>query len=201
MVSYTYTIEDERREGRNPWRENRLRDREIYSTIHYKRKKGERTSQWEILISKQRGYGEIGRRYGLNWIEPWYGNLLSDNFQIQRNPGINKNGQSWAKSFSFFRKQTKIRKVKIRIKRRDRCRDSTEAVLTNGFDCLGRGIFSSKLKKGWKKNIYPYAYVLKYDINLLNYTHFLIRTKISIRKFSIYIYKKERSVLNRFHKE
>lgn len=47
----------------------------------------------EIFISK-RGYGEIGRRYGLNWIEPWYGNLLSDNFQIQRNPGINKNGQS-----------------------------------------------------------------------------------------------------------
>lgn len=44
----------------------------------------------EILISKQkRGYGEIGRRYGLNWIEPWYGNLLNDNFQIQRNPGIN----------------------------------------------------------------------------------------------------------------
>ena len=42
----------------------------------------------------KRGYGEIGRRYGLNWIEPWYGNLLSDNFQIQRNPGINKNGQS-----------------------------------------------------------------------------------------------------------
>lgn len=39
------------------------------------------------------GYGEIGRRYGLDWIEPWYGNLLSDNFQIQRNPGI-KNGQS-----------------------------------------------------------------------------------------------------------
>ena len=39
------------------------------------------------------GYGEIGRRYGLDWIEPWYGNLLSGNFQIQRNPGI-KNGQS-----------------------------------------------------------------------------------------------------------
>lgn len=49
--------------------------------------------------NKKGGYGEIGRRYGLNWIEPWYGNLLSDNFQIQRNPGINKNGQSWAKSF------------------------------------------------------------------------------------------------------
>jgi hypothetical protein len=44
--------------------------------------------------SQKGGYGEIGRRYGLNWIEPWYGNLLSDNFQIQRNPGINKNGQS-----------------------------------------------------------------------------------------------------------
>lgn len=39
---------------------------------------------------KKRGYGEIGRRYGLNWIEPWYGNLLSEYFQIQGNPGINK---------------------------------------------------------------------------------------------------------------
>ena len=39
------------------------------------------------------GYGEIGRRYGLNWIESWYGNLPSENFQIQRNPGIH-NGQS-----------------------------------------------------------------------------------------------------------
>lgn len=48
----------------------------------------------EIPVSKQkRGYGEIGRRYGLGWIEPWYGNILSDHFQIQRNPGI-KNGQS-----------------------------------------------------------------------------------------------------------
>jgi hypothetical protein len=25
------------------------------------------------------GYGEIGRRYGLDCIEPWYGNLLSGN--------------------------------------------------------------------------------------------------------------------------
>lgn len=49
------------------------------------------------LKKKKRGYGEIGRRYGLNCIEPWYGNLLSANFPIQRNPGI-KNGQSWAKS-------------------------------------------------------------------------------------------------------
>lgn len=30
----------------------------------------------------------------LNWIEPWYGNLRSDHFQIQGNPGINKNRQS-----------------------------------------------------------------------------------------------------------
>lgn len=44
-------------------------------------------------ILEKGGYGEIGRRYGLDWIEPWYGNLLSENFQIQRNPGI-KNGQS-----------------------------------------------------------------------------------------------------------
>jgi len=55
------------------------------------KEKGEQNS-FEILKHKG-GYGEIGRRYGLNWIEPWYGNLLSDNFQIQRNPGI-KNGQS-----------------------------------------------------------------------------------------------------------
>jgi len=31
------------------------------------------------------GYGEIGRHYGLDCIKPWYGNLLSGNFQIQRN--------------------------------------------------------------------------------------------------------------------
>ena len=42
---------------------------------------------------RQWGYGEIGRRYGLDCIEPWYGNLLSGNFQIQRNPRIKK-GQS-----------------------------------------------------------------------------------------------------------
>lgn len=46
-----------------------------------------------FLSQRKRGYGEIGRRYGLDWIEPWYGNLLSGNFQIQRNPGTKK-GQS-----------------------------------------------------------------------------------------------------------
>ena len=71
----------------------------------------------------KRGYGEIGRRYGLDCIEPWYGNLLSGNFQTQRNPGI-KNGQSWAKSLFFF------------LRKKDRCRDSMEAVLTNGVDCI-----------------------------------------------------------------
>lgn len=46
-----------------------------------------------FFFQSKGGYGEIGRRYGLDWIEPWYGNLLSVNFQIQRNPGT-KNGQS-----------------------------------------------------------------------------------------------------------
>lgn len=81
--------------------------------------------------SQKGGYGEIGRRYGLNWIEPWYGNLLSDNFQIQRNPGINKNGQSWAKS-----RFPKTNKGSESENQKDRCRDSMEAVLTNGVDCL-----------------------------------------------------------------
>lgn len=31
--------------------------------------------------------------YGLNWVKTWYRNLLSDNFQIQRNLEIKK-GQS-----------------------------------------------------------------------------------------------------------
>jgi hypothetical protein len=59
-----------------------------------------KTKRWMKLhkesLSQRRGkwgYGEIGRRYGLDCIEPWYGNLLSGNFQIQRNPGIKK-GQS-----------------------------------------------------------------------------------------------------------
>ena len=60
------------------------------------------TSHWDPNLKTKGGYGESGRRYGLNWIEPWYGNLLNENFQIQGNPGINngikKNGQSWAKS-------------------------------------------------------------------------------------------------------
>ena len=60
----------------------KLRDVRNYTrNLGFKEKKG----KW--------GYGEIGRRYGLDCIEPWYGNLLSGNFQIQRNPGM-KNGQS-----------------------------------------------------------------------------------------------------------
>ena len=89
--------------------------------------------------SQKGGYGEIGRRYGLNWIEPWYGNLLSDHFQIQRNPGINKNGQSWAKSCFLKTNQGSEKK--------DRCRDSMEAILTNGVKCVRRGLFTSKLQK------------------------------------------------------
>ena len=39
------------------------------------------------------GCGGIGRRCGLDYIESWYENLPSGNFQIQRNLGM-KNGQS-----------------------------------------------------------------------------------------------------------
>jgi hypothetical protein len=48
-----------------------------------------------IFISKKKKMRiwEISRRYELDCIEPWYGNLLSGNFQIQRNPEIKK-GQS-----------------------------------------------------------------------------------------------------------
>ena len=108
----------------------------------------------------QRGYGEIGRRYGLNWIEPWYGNLLSDNFQIQRNPGI-KNGQSRAKSLFCFEK-TRVYKTRIK---KDRCRDSMEAVLTNGVDyvLLVAGIRLSKLQKRWSYIPNTYVYILPYQ--------------------------------------
>ena len=95
-TEYEPPIEDERRYTRNHKEEKTLfRDRHLSNELNgsdiNERKKGRDHN--EIFISKG-GYGEIGRRYGLNWIEPWYGNLLSDNFQIQRNPGINKNGQS-----------------------------------------------------------------------------------------------------------
>ncbi len=33
-----------------------------------------------LSIDERGGYGEIGRCYGFNWIESWYGNLLSENF-------------------------------------------------------------------------------------------------------------------------
>jgi hypothetical protein len=34
------------------------------------------------------GYGEIGRRYGLDCIEPWYGNLLSGHGDPEREIGL-----------------------------------------------------------------------------------------------------------------
>ena len=48
---------------------------------------------------------------------------------------------------------------KTRIKK-DRCRDSMEAILTNGVDslCLGKGFLISKLQKGWKINLYEEVY-------------------------------------------
>ena len=45
------------------------------------------TRSWSQI---KKGYGEIGRRYRLDCIEPWYENLLSGNFQIHRNLGIKK---------------------------------------------------------------------------------------------------------------
>jgi len=57
------------------------------------RRKHFQYKNWHLNLKKRGGYGEIGRRYGLNLIESWYGNLPSKNFQIQRNPGIH-NGQS-----------------------------------------------------------------------------------------------------------
>lgn len=31
---------------------------------------------------KKKRYGKIGKHYEHDWIEPWYGNLSSENFQI-----------------------------------------------------------------------------------------------------------------------
>lgn len=95
------------------------------SVVNKKIQKGKVHHTQILSIQKKRGYGEIGRRYGLNWFEPQYGNLLSDNFQTQRNPGIKKMGNP--EPTPAFQKE--------RIKK-DRCRDSMEAVLTNGVDCL-----------------------------------------------------------------
>jgi hypothetical protein len=50
----------------------------------------------------KRGYGEIGRRYKLDSIEPCYRNLLNGNFQIQRNLGM-ENGNPEPNLF-FFKK-------------------------------------------------------------------------------------------------
>lgn len=46
-----------------------------------------------------------------------------------------------------FRKQAKVQKAKIK---KDRCRDSMEAILTNGVNCIhwySIGILLSKLQK------------------------------------------------------
>lgn len=40
--------------------------------VEMKEKGNDIITQWNPnLNTKGRGYGEIGRRYGLNWIEPW----------------------------------------------------------------------------------------------------------------------------------
>jgi hypothetical protein len=60
-----------------------------------------------MFSKKKRDSGDMAKS-GLDCIEPWYGNLLSGNFQIQRNPGI-KNGQSWVKSL-FLKKQVVLKR-------------------------------------------------------------------------------------------
>ena len=66
----------------------------------------------------------------------------------------------------IFEKQRKIQKAKI--KKKDRCRDSMEAVLTNGVDDFSpfvrKGILLSKFQE-WIKDKHIYIYVLKYYFN------------------------------------
>lgn len=54
--------------------------------------------------------------------------------------------------------KTKRKAQKAKKKKKDRCRDSTEAVLTNGVDCVGREIFPSKIPKGWRRKVYTYGW-------------------------------------------
>jgi len=62
-------------------------------------------------------------------------------FKFRETPELRKMGNP--EPNPFFSKQ-RFRKRK----KKDRCRDSMEAVLTNGVGCVGRGIFPSKLQKG-----------------------------------------------------
>jgi len=47
----------------------------------------------DINLKEKTRYGKIGKHYELDWFEPWYDNLPSKNFQIQRNSVI-KNWQT-----------------------------------------------------------------------------------------------------------
>ncbi|KAG5630787.1 hypothetical protein H5410_002504 [Solanum commersonii] len=72
-----------------------------------------------------------------------YIELMDSNDKIifdwtKKKPQINKNGQSRAKSY-FLKTNKGLEK--------DRCRDSMEAILTNGVKCVGRGLFTSKLER------------------------------------------------------
>lgn len=53
-----------------------------------------------------------------------------------------------------FWKQTRVQKA-IK-KKKDRCRDSMEAVLTNGVGC--GALVKESLQKGWRINLYMYTY-------------------------------------------
>lgn len=88
----------------------------------------------EILISKKkRGYGEIGRRYGLNWIEPWYGKTYQvRTFKFRETLELTMGNPE---PNPVFRKQRIKKSSESENKKsKDRCRDSMEAVLTNGVN-------------------------------------------------------------------
>jgi hypothetical protein len=60
-------------------------------------------------------------------------------FKFRETPELRKTGNP--EPNPVFSKQ------RFRKEKKDRCRDSMEAVLINGVDCITRGIFSSKLQR------------------------------------------------------
>lgn len=53
-------------------------------------------------------------------------------------------------------------KLRVRQEKKDRCRDSMEAVLTNGVNGIALVKVRSKLLKRSSMNVYTYVFVLKY---------------------------------------
>jgi len=68
----------------------------------------------DINLKEKTRYGKIGKHYELDWFEPWYDNLPSKNFQIQRNSVI-KNWQTWDKFFLTNRSLESENQKNLRI--------------------------------------------------------------------------------------